>query len=283
MATTTHLDHEKAHAFSVVTGEPMARPSFLGLSRKASIRSNNPGAMWPGPSSRKFGALSHQALNDGLGQGNKIAIFDDAIAGAAALFDLWDRVYAGKTLRAAIKKWSGGNNIQSYLTVMRNRAQIEADTVITKEMLRDPEFGIRLAKAMAWHEAGEEFPLTDEHWRQAHSEAFLLPPIIEKPERKEVKKVLAQSTKRKVTKPTKWSLFGGGGFALIMAKWNELKAFLGVGSDMFDTAATMATSIGWLGLGGLLIIVAIIVNWLDIKQEEDYLEGRYIPSGSEES
>ncbi len=104
------------------------RPSFLDKkSEKASIRSNNPGAMWPGPSSRKFHAIGSKGLNDGLGQGNKIAYFDDAIDGAAALFDLLDRGYSGRTVRAAITKWSGGNWVSSYLKVLDQQAGVKPD------------------------------------------------------------------------------------------------------------------------------------------------------------
>jgi hypothetical protein len=146
------------------------RPDYRGVKGPASIRYNNPGAMWPGPSSRKFGAIGGRALNDGLGQGNKIAIFDDAVDGASALFDLWDRVYTGKTLRQAITKWSGGNLVDSYLTILRQEAGLSPDLVVTRAMMRDPDFAIKLAKAMAKHEAGRDYPLTDDQWRVAHAE-----------------------------------------------------------------------------------------------------------------
>lgn len=42
----------------------------------ASIRYNNPGAMWPGPSSQRFGANGYETI----GGGNKIAVFDDPVA-----------------------------------------------------------------------------------------------------------------------------------------------------------------------------------------------------------
>ena len=77
----------------------------------ASIRYNNPGAMWGGNAiSRKWGETGNVALNDGLGQGNHAAIFPDKVHGAAAQFDLWRNKYTGLSLGAAIKKWSGGNS-----------------------------------------------------------------------------------------------------------------------------------------------------------------------------
>ena len=134
----------------------------------ASVRSNNPGAMWPGPSASKFGSTRHEVLNDGLGQGNKIAIFDTKEQGGAALFDLFKDRYAGKTLATAIYRWSGGNASGEYVRSVAKALGINPNDVITKEMLDDPEFAIALAKAMAKFEAGREYPMSDAEWRRAH-------------------------------------------------------------------------------------------------------------------
>ena len=48
----------------------------------ATIRANNPGAQWPVSSSPKFGLTSYTII----GGGNKIAIFDSPVQGAAALW-----------------------------------------------------------------------------------------------------------------------------------------------------------------------------------------------------
>ncbi len=134
----------------------------------ASVRSNNPGAMWPGPSASKFGSTRHEVLNDGLGQGNKIAIFDTKEQGGAALFDLFKDRYAGKTLAAAIYRWSGGNASGEYVRSVAKALGVNPNDVITKEMLDDPEFAIPLAKAMSKFEAGREYPMSDAEWRRAH-------------------------------------------------------------------------------------------------------------------
>ena len=262
-------------------GPDVLRPSFIGKSKKASIRSNSPGAMWPGPSSRKFGAIQSQNLNDGLGQGNKIAIFPDAIAGAAALFDLWDRVYANMRLRDAIKRWSGGNHVQSYLDVIWDQAQIPPDMIITREMLRNPDFGIKLAKAMAWHEAGEHFPLTDEHWRQAHAEAFLLPPPVALPTRTEAKAVLKQqSSKYSVSGWFKnaMAFFGIG----VPATWQGLKANVDASNDIVMTVGSLLSQYGIVAFSGVCIAAAIAFNWLQNRQIDDVQAGRATPSGAEE-
>jgi len=137
-------------------------------SQPASIRSNNPGAMYAGSSSKKFGATRE----DTIGGGHKIAVFPDAESGAAAQFDLLDRGYTGMTVASAIKKWSGGNHVESYLSVIEKSTGLTSDTKLTKEMLRDPEIAIPLAKAMARHEAGKDFPLDEDGWNTAHQRAF---------------------------------------------------------------------------------------------------------------
>ncbi len=56
----------------------------------ATIRNNNPGGMYPGKSSKKFGSTSYETLRskDGV---HKIATFPTKLHGAAAMFDLLDR------------------------------------------------------------------------------------------------------------------------------------------------------------------------------------------------
>ena len=151
----------------------MTRPSFLDQKNEvASIRSNNPGAIWDAPFTRKRGAIGGQKLNDGLGQGNSIAYFDDAIDGARCLFQLLDVGYTKRSVRSAITKWSGGNHVASYLSILKSQANLSPDEQITKDKLRNPAWAVPFAKAMAWHEAGKTYPLDDGDWNLAHSEAF---------------------------------------------------------------------------------------------------------------
>lgn len=268
------------------TPEPAnERPSFLGTKGPASIRYNNPGAMWPGPSSRRFGAIGGRALNDGLGQGNQIAIFDDAIDGGAALFDLWDRRYSSLRLRDAIAKWSGGNHVQSYLDVFWDRAQIPPDMIIDKEKLRHPEFGVRFAKAMAWHEAGKEYPLTDDQWREAQRQAFVMDIAPPTPSKAAVKETLKASTKHKTAGVWKWLIGGGsatGAVAEITDSWQMIKSSAGIGNEMVAALQSIVATYGLIMVFGAGIVIAIVLNWLQLRQADDVREGRYIPSGAEE-
>jgi hypothetical protein len=142
----------------------------------ASIRYNNPGAMWGkgNPIASKWGAGQTQDLNDGLGQGNNIAIFPDMVHGAAAQFDLWhsSKNYHNKTLAAAIQTWSGGNSWKSYVAFLCQRVPgLKSSTVINDVFLNSPS-GVAMMKAQAWNEAGRPYPMTDAQWIQAQSMVF---------------------------------------------------------------------------------------------------------------
>lgn len=136
----------------------------------ASIRHNNPGCMWPGPSSEKFGAETHETLRDK--QRNKIAHFPDPVSGAAAQFDLLNRVYVGRSIKDALATWGGGNYADEYTAVVCKRTGLKPDDRLTASYLKDPKTGVKFAKAMAFHETGYEYPLTDKQWKEAHAEVF---------------------------------------------------------------------------------------------------------------
>ena len=141
----------------------------------ASIRNNNPGAAYPGPSSRKFGSSSFETLKskDGV---HKIATFPSSIQGAAALFDLLSSpAYTGRTIEQAITKWCGSFYVSTYIKVLEAQGGVSRSDMLTAELLRDPAKAIPLAKAMAQQEAGREYPMTDEEWAQAHACAFQQP------------------------------------------------------------------------------------------------------------
>jgi len=136
----------------------------------ATIRHNNPGAMWPGPSAKKFGSTASVKLNDG--QGNKIATFPTAVAGAAAQFDLLARSYAGLTVQAAITKWTGGNSPEAEMAMIDKYIDLQPNDVLTRDFLQDPTKAIPFAKGMAENETGRPFPLSDDEWMLAHTMAF---------------------------------------------------------------------------------------------------------------
>jgi hypothetical protein len=104
----------------------------------ASIRYKNPGAMWgrtgPRPSAdkvaptnapipKKWGSTQTVYLSDGLGQGNNIAVFDTWVQGICAQLDLWRTSprYRNKRFEDAIRVWSGGNNVESYIAYVTAR------------------------------------------------------------------------------------------------------------------------------------------------------------------
>lgn len=142
---------------------------YRGKSGPAAIRYNNPGAMYPGPSASKFGAVGTETI----GGGHKIAVFPDAVSGAAAQFDLLaSDKYVGLKVKDAIAKWSGGNSVGTYLGVLKDQAGVDGNATLTAEMVRDPKIAVPLAKAMARQESGKDYPLSDEQWQQAHRMAL---------------------------------------------------------------------------------------------------------------
>jgi uncharacterized protein (TIGR02594 family) len=132
----------------------------------ATVRYRNPGAAYPGPSSKPFGGTTHAII----GGGHKIAIFPTMTDGASSMMHLLWRVYTGMTFSAAIAKWSGGNNINSYLRVIEAKTRWTRHDYVTKQLLETPDMAIELCKAMAWHEAGREYPMTDAQWVEAHEQ-----------------------------------------------------------------------------------------------------------------
>lgn len=139
----------------------------------ASIRSKNPGAMWPGPVSKKWGATKGESLNDGTGQGNKIAYFPTFVAGICAQIDLWRGPrYRNKTFASAIAVWSGGNHVESYIAFVLARVPgMKRDTVISDSFLNSA-MGVDFLKAQAWHEAGQKYPAPDSDFVAAQKIVF---------------------------------------------------------------------------------------------------------------
>lgn len=137
----------------------------------ASIRNNNPGAMYPGPSARRFGSTSFETLvsRDGT---HKIATFMSPVQGAAAQFDLLARNYCGMSVKDAITKWCGDYYTSTYLDVLARETGIRPEDELTPEMIRNASIAVPIAKAMALQEAGRPFPMSDAEWFDAHALAF---------------------------------------------------------------------------------------------------------------
>lgn len=146
----------------------------------ASIRYKNPGAMWGSSLARKWGALPKAvSLNDGTGQGNNIAVFPTYVQGICAQLDLWrtSANYRNKRFAAAIRIWSGGNHVESYIKFVTDRVPgMTRDTIMDDAFWRSP-MGIAFLKAQAWHEAGKRYPAPDADWIEAQRRVFAGAPI----------------------------------------------------------------------------------------------------------
>jgi len=143
------------------------------MTTPASIRSNNPGAMWGkgNPIASKWGSTKTEDLADGLGQGNNIAHFPTMVQGAAAQFDLWNQHYTGMTLHDAIRKWSGGNWSQPYADFLTKNTGLSMSTVITSTVLASSQ-GLKLMEYQARWEAGVPYPMTEAEWQSAQALVF---------------------------------------------------------------------------------------------------------------
>lgn len=163
----------------------------------APIRTKNPGAMWGrvgkkptdffatpqgphgcmtnAPIPLRWGSTKTIYLSDGLGQNNNIAIFDSWVDGICAQLDLWrtSANYRNKRFADAIKIWSGGNNVPSYIAYVKARVPgITEDTVMNDEFWRGP-MGLAFLKAQAGHESGvPRYPAPDADWLEAQRRVF---------------------------------------------------------------------------------------------------------------
>ncbi len=251
----------------------------------ASIRNKNPGAMYPGASSKKFGSTSFEKLTsqDGV---HKIATFPTDIQGAAAQFDLLaSSAYADgkRTVREAITKWCGGYYVSTYLSVLEKKAGVTADTVLTRGMVCNPEIAIPLAQAMAYQEAGQAYPLDAEGWRQAHTLALptaaleavaaVEPPEKVAPSPENDKPLSKPETRIKEAAKESWTIWGAitAGGSFVLAKVEEAYEILSSGFDMAQTVAGAKTPLGLVAsaakvstlellgcmtIGGIIIIIS---------------------------
>lgn len=141
----------------------------------ASIRYKNPGAMWGSALAIKWGAAKKAVnLKDGTGQGNNIAVFPTFVQGICAQLDLWrsSKNYKNKKFSDAIRIWSGGNNVESYIAFVLARVPgMKRDTVLNDSFWLGP-MGIPFLKAQAWHEAGKPYPAPEADWIEARKRVF---------------------------------------------------------------------------------------------------------------
>lgn len=147
-----------------------------------SIRTKNPGAMWPNALATQFGSTSFEQLNDP--ERNKAAIFPTFEQGGAAQFALWSKKYAGMKLSQAIFMWSGHNSSPAYTGfLLKHVPGLTDSTVLSPEFFKSAQ-GRKFMAAQAQWEAGQPYPMSDEQWAKAQALAFGQPlpaPDIPKP------------------------------------------------------------------------------------------------------
>lgn len=140
----------------------------------ASIRYKNPGAMWGNDIAKKWGSKQTVKLNDGLGQGNNIAVFPTFVQGISAQLDLWrsSSHYKNKRFADAIAVWSGHNHVESYIAYVLARVPgMTRDTIMNDTFWKGP-MGIGFLKAQAGHEAGKTYPAAESDWSEAQKRVF---------------------------------------------------------------------------------------------------------------
>jgi hypothetical protein len=155
----------------------------------AAIRYKNPGAMWGRTGSRpssdkvvptnakipvKWGSTETVYLSDGTGQGNNIAVFGTWLQGICAQLDLWrtDKKYKNKRFADAIRTWSGGNNVPSYIAYCKKRVPGLTDDTIMNDAFWSSPSGIAFLKAQSAHEAGKAIPAPATDWIEAQRIVF---------------------------------------------------------------------------------------------------------------
>jgi hypothetical protein len=163
----------------------------------ASIRYKNPGAMWGSALAIKWGAAKKPvSLSDGTGQNNNIAVFKTYEDGICAQLDLWrtSKHYRNKPFKDAIRVWSGGNHVESYIKFVLQRVPGMTRHTIMDDHFWASSMGIAFLKAQAWHEAGRPYPAPDADWIKAQQRVFGGVPI-PKPKKKPGKKPTEADTK----------------------------------------------------------------------------------------
>lgn len=131
----------------------------------ATERYNNPGAMYPSSWQDKYGAISN---TDIIGGGHSIAGFETKEGGAAAQMSLLKegKYYRNESISDAISTWSGGNHVDSYLKSLRNQG-IDTSKKVS-DYTKTKEGTIALSKAMATHEKGGTYSMSDAQWSNAY-------------------------------------------------------------------------------------------------------------------
>lgn len=150
----------------------------------ASIRHKNPSAMGRGASAKFFGASANTRLSDG----NTITTFPTSVDGASAQMHLlWSPAYRGLSVWDALHKWGDGATLEKrgkvyearqrtggYVAAIEQRSRFKRGDIITQAMMENAALAIEFCKAQAWHEAGQEYPMSDAQWVEAHEQFMVV-------------------------------------------------------------------------------------------------------------
>lgn len=115
---------------------------------------------------------------------------------------------------------------------------------------------------LAW----SDYPAQDQSW------------VKTTPAKSEVKAVMRKSRKHKAAG---WLKYGAGSLGGITAGWPAIKNQITIGQDIVATATQVLTANALTVVSTMLIISAIAFNWFQMQAKDDYLEGRYTPSGED--
>ena len=196
----------------------------------ASIRYKNPGAMWGSALAIKWGAAKNPvSLNDGTGQNNNIAVFPTYVQGICAQLDLWrtSKHYKNKQFKDAIKIWSGGNHVESYIKFVLDRVPgMTRNTVMDDDFWRS-EMGIAFLKAQAWHEAGKPYPAPEADWIEAQRIVFGGKKPTKAPEPVEEKSQIEKLGKSKTVWASIGTFMAGIAAAIADADWKVWAIVIG--------------------------------------------------------
>ena len=139
------------------------------------------------------------------------------------------------------------------------------------------EFGIALEWGGNWQSfvdtphfqlAWAEYPRQDESWKDVPKP---------KPPPAEIKEAMKKSRKYTVAGFWKWLLAFLGVSSPVT--WEGTKAGIAAGSEIAETVQSVAANYGFLIFAGACISAALVLNWFQGRQRDDYEEGRYTPSG----
>jgi hypothetical protein len=168
----TNLEHHEPDALKgyfdkvepgneLVLPQPPAQPPVsptMGATTPAhfaNVRFNNPGAQYPGESSRRFGSTGTATI----GGGHLIADFPSPVHGAASNMFLLSQNYKGMTIDSALRKWSGGSRGAP--------AGYDPNQRIDDKLVNDPKFMTGFMQAVSRGEAPGHYPMDEGQWNQA--------------------------------------------------------------------------------------------------------------------